>query len=122
MKYFLMIVVSFFVLIAGYAMASPLVYDGGTNGNSTPIQGFAPDPYASVDVNGPISQLFDVKNRIAWSFYNTGSECIGRILPSKDKGKFPKFPINSGERYTFVVNKKVTFLNLSGCTGHLMMQ
>lgn len=101
-----------------HAIASSLSIDPS---NSVPIQGFAPDPLATIFVKGPISQLFKVKGKLAWQFINTEHiDCIARILPSKDKVKFPKFPMYAGEKSIYVVHKNTSFLNLSGCTGVLM--
>lgn len=88
------------------------------------IQGFAPDPYATASINEPSSKIFNVKGKLAWQFINTGNNnnCICRILPTKDKLKFPKFTIEAGDRPIYVVHKNTAFLNLSGCTGVLLQQ
>jgi hypothetical protein len=118
MKYFLIIIVTLEFFTFENVMASSLSVDPA---NSIPIQGFAPDPYATVLVKGPSSQMFYVKSKLAWQFINTGNiDCIARILPSKDKMNFPKFPLNAGERITYVVHKNTAFLNISGCTGVLL--
>lgn len=120
MQYCLIILVPMVFFTFKPVMASSLSVDAN---KSVPIQGFAPDPYATVSVKGPSSQMFSVRGRLAWQFINTGNnDCMGRILPTKDMVKFPKFPIYAGERFTYVVHKSTVFLNFSGCTGILMQQ
>ena len=119
LKYFLILVVLIAASTVGHVRASSLSVDPA---NSVAIQGFAPDPNAAVSVKGPSSQLFDLKGKIAWEFINTGPNCFARILPSKNKGNIPKFPYFSFTDKTYVVHRNAVFLNLSGCTGILLMQ
>lgn len=120
MKFILIVLVTMIFFTIEPVTASSLSVDSH---KSVPIQGFAPDPYATVLVTGPLSQMFNVRGLLAWQFINTGnSDCIGRLLPAKDKKKFPKFPLYAGERVTYVVHKNSAFLNLSGCTGVLLKQ
>jgi len=120
LRYFILIGGIIAAFSSGHVIASSLTYD---KTNSIAIQGFAPDPYATVSVKGPSSQMFNVKNKLAWQFYNSGANnCIGRILPMNAKGQFPSFPIFSGDKITYVVHSNTAFINLSGCSGVLLQQ
>lgn len=91
-------------------------------GGKESIQGFAPDPELTQEINKPTSIMINIRDRLFWELINTRSNCYARILTSHNKGKVPKIPLELGMRTGYVVHKKAVFLNLSGCTGILLMQ